>query len=67
MDRRIRSDIKLLTGIVKGLIVAWILTLFNLDVMFIEAIKPFVNFEFITAQWYIMFALIGAVSGIFRC
>ena len=43
------------------MIVAWILTWFNLDNLFIEAINQIFNVEFNTAIYWLLFLIVGIV------
>lgn len=53
----------MLGGIISGLIVAWILSLFNVDVILINAIQPFISSVQLTnAHYYTLFALIGLIG-----
>ena len=47
---------------INGLLLAWILSLFNFDTMFVEGVQTFVHFKVITAHYYLVFALLGLVS-----
>lgn len=54
----------LLSGLVEGLIVAWILVQFNVDKICIEVLQPFVNqCELTTNHFYFVLGLIGFISG----
>lgn len=55
----------ILDGFVGGLFVAWILTWFDVDLMLLEVIQPFVNIELTTSHYYILIAMIGLVGGAF--
>lgn len=46
---------------IRGLIIAWILTLFNFDAIFITAINEIFNKEVSIAVYYFVFAIIGLV------
>lgn len=47
---------------INGLLLAWILSLFNFDTIFVEGIQTFVHFKVITAHYYLLFALLGIIS-----
>ena len=47
---------------INGLLLAWILSLFNFDNIFVEAVQTFVHFKVITAHYYLLFALLGLIS-----
>jgi len=47
---------------INGLLLAWILSLFNFDTIFVEGIQTFVHFKVITAHYYLLFALLGLIS-----
>ncbi|MDA3731562.1 hypothetical protein PBV87_08755 [Niameybacter massiliensis] len=47
------------------LLVAWILTWFDVDIMMLEVIQPFMNIELTTSHYYILIAMIGLVGGAF--
>lgn len=59
-----RKEKLLLSGLVEGLIVAWILVQFNVDKICIEVLQPFVNqCELTTNHFYFVLGLIGFISG----
>lgn len=55
----------MLDGFVGGLIVAWILTWFDVDLMVIEVIQPFIDIQLTTSHYYILIATIGLIGGAF--
>lgn len=55
----------ILDGFVEGLIVAWILTWFDVDLMVLEVIQPFINVRLTTSHYYILIATIGLIGGAF--
>ena len=55
----------MLTGFVGGLITAWFLTLFHVEVILIDAIQPFVSIELNVSMYYVLFAILGMVGEIF--
>ena len=55
----------MLDGIVDGLIVAWILTIFNVDSICINVLQPFfINVKLTTNHYYFAFGAIGLIAGI---
>lgn len=56
----------MLGGIVAGLIIAWILSLFGVDIMFCDFIKETLSKEVSIATYYVLFAVIGMISGLFN-
>lgn len=55
----------MLAGIIFGLIIAWFLTLFGVDDIFINALQPFFeNIEFTTNHFYFVFGIVGCISGL---
>lgn len=56
----------MLGGFVGGLIVAWVLSLFNVDTMVLEVFQPFTDITLTSNYYYIGFALIGLIGGAFR-
>lgn len=57
----------MLDGFVGGLFVAFILSLFSVDEMILEVLKPFITTITLTkSHYYILFGLIGLVGGLFR-
>ncbi|WP_154668841.1 hypothetical protein [Niameybacter massiliensis] len=48
------------------MLVAWILTWFDVDIMMLEVIQPFMNIELTTSHYYILIAMIGLVGGAFN-
>ena len=55
----------ILDGFVGGLFAAWILTWFDVDLMVLEAIQPFIDIQLTTSHYYILIAMIGLVGGAF--
>lgn len=49
---------------IDALIVAWILTWFNLDVTLIDAINQIFNTSFTTSVYWLAFLIIGLVGNI---
>lgn len=59
-----RKERLLLSGLVEGLIVAWILVQFDVDKICIEVLQPFVNqCKLTTNHFYFVLELIGFISG----
>lgn len=56
----------MLEGFVGGLIVAWILSLFYIDIMVLEVCQAFTDTQLTTIYYYIGFALIGLIGGAFK-
>lgn len=56
----------MLDGFVGGLIVAWILSLFDVDSMVLEVCQSFTDIQLTTSYYYIGFALIGLIGGAFK-
>ena len=54
----------MLSGLIEGLIVAWVLVQFDVDKICIEVLQPFVNqCELTTSHFYVVFGFIGFISG----
>lgn len=47
---------------VYGLLVAWILSWFNIDNILIQGINELFNTNFTVAVYYLIFAVLGAIS-----
>lgn len=57
----------MINGIVYGLICAAILSLFDVDEIFITSMQPFFKNIVLTKEhYYTTFAIIGAISGLFE-
>ena len=55
----------MLGGIISGLIVAWILTIFNVDSICINVLQPFfTNVKLTTDYYYFAFGVFGLIAGI---
>ena len=52
--------------IIESLIIAWILTLFNCDRIFIDVVQPLVEMDITTNHFYFVFACIGIIYGLFK-
>lgn len=55
----------MLIGLIRGLAIAWILSLLDFDKMFINATKEVFDVEVSKDLYYVIFAFIGLVSHIF--
>ena len=55
----------MLGGIVGGLIIAWILSLFHVDIMFIQFVHEFFKITISTSSYYIFFGFFGIISSFF--
>lgn len=56
----------MLSGILGGLLTAWILELFGFGTMLISVLQPFATIPLTINHYYVMFALTGLVGSIFR-
>lgn len=56
----------MLEGLIGGLIIAWILTLFNFDMVCMTALKELINVSISKSTYYFMFAMIGLITGALR-
>ena len=56
----------MLGGFVSGLIVAWILSWFNVDSMIINSAREMFQASMSISSYYVCFGLLGAISGAFR-
>lgn len=57
---------KVVDGFVVGLIVAWILSLFNVNSMVLEVCQSFTDIQLTISYYYIGFALIGLIGGLLK-
>lgn len=53
-------------NLIGGLIIAWILTCFDVDQIFIEIVQPFIKTELTTNHFYFIFACIGILYSLFK-
>lgn len=53
----------MLEGLVSGIALAWILSLFGVDAMFIEVFQPYYSTALTSAHFYVLFALVGIIGG----
>ena len=56
----------MLEGLIGGLIIAWLLTLFNFDMVCMTALKELINVSISKSTYYFMFAMIGLITGALR-
>lgn len=56
----------MLEGLIGGLIIAWILTLFNFDMVCMTALKELINVSISKSTYYFMFAMVGLITGALR-
>lgn len=56
----------MLEGLIGGLIIAWVLTLFNFDMVCMTALKELINVSISKSTYYFMFAMIGLITGALR-
>ena len=57
----------MLEGFIGGLLTAWILTLFDMNIMIIEVLQPYVkHVELTNSHYYILLGLIGLIGGAFK-
>lgn len=54
----------MLGGLLWGLLIAWLLSIFNFDHMFINAVYELFKIRISTDVYYVVFALLGLVCGI---
>lgn len=57
----------MLRGLLGGLLVAWILSLFAFDKMVINSIHEVFDIEVSKDLYYVIFALIGLIGYILKC
>ena len=54
----------MLGGLLWGLLIAWILSIFNFNYMFINAVYELLRLIISTDVYYVVFALLGLIYGI---
>ena len=54
----------MLGGLLWGLLIAWILSIFNFNYMFITAVYELLRLKISTDVDYVVFALLGLIYGI---
>ncbi|MDK0563483.1 hypothetical protein P5E48_09120 [Clostridium perfringens] len=54
----------MLGGLLWGLLIAWILSIFNFDYMFINGVYELWGLKISTDVYYVVFALLGLICGI---
>lgn len=50
----------MIDGLLTGLVLAWILSFFGVDEIFVGAIQPFID-KITTVHYYFLFAVLGAI------
>ena len=55
----------MLSGLISGLIVAWLLDCFNVSKMILEVVQPLVSIQLTVSHYYVALGLIGLVGGAF--
>lgn len=56
----------MLGGVLGGLLIAWILSIFNFDSMFINTLYELLGLSISTDAYYVIFALLGAIGSIMK-
>jgi len=57
----------MMSSIIDALLIAWILTWFDIDDMFIEVLQPlFKNITLTSSHFYLLFLIIGIIVAIFK-
>lgn len=56
----------MLGGVLGGLLIAWILSIFNFDRMFINALYELLGLSISTDAYYVIFVLLGAIGSIMK-
>ncbi|MDM0490938.1 hypothetical protein QTH10_04690 [Clostridium perfringens] len=56
----------MLGGVLGGLLIAWILIIFNFDRMFINTLYELLGLSISTDAYYVIFALLGAIGSIIK-
>ncbi|TBX16663.1 hypothetical protein [Clostridium perfringens] len=54
----------MLGGLLWGLLIAWILSIFNFNYMFINVVYELLRLKISTDVYYVVFALLGLIYGI---
>ncbi|EOU1723100.1 hypothetical protein LI058_14015 [Clostridium perfringens] len=54
----------MLGGLLWGLLIAWILSIFNFNYMFINAVYELLRLKISTDVYYVVFVLLGLIYGI---
>lgn len=54
----------MLGGLLMGLLIAWILSIFNFDYMFINAVYELLGLKISTDVYYVVLVLLGLIYGI---
>jgi len=61
-----RKEIVMLEGIVGGLIIGWILSIFGVNNICIEVLQPFINIPLTNSHYYFVFGLLGCIGGLIK-
>ena len=56
----------MLGGVLGGLLIAWILSIFSFDHMFINALYELLGLSISIDAYYVIFALLGAIGSIMK-
>ena len=56
----------MLGGVLGGLLIAWILSIFNFDSMFINTLDELLGLSISTDAYYVIFALLGAIGSVMK-
>lgn len=51
-------------GLVGGLVIAWLLSCFNVDSMVLEVLQPHISVVLTQSHYYIGFAILGLIGGL---
>ena len=54
----------MLSGLVDGLLVGWILTYFDVDEIAIDVLQPFTDVTLTQSHYYFVLGIIGLISGV---
>lgn len=54
----------MLDGIISGLLVAWVLSWFNIHNMLIDVLQPYINLDLTINHYYVAFLVIGMIGGL---
>jgi hypothetical protein len=53
----------MLEGFINGLFIAWVLTIFNIDDVILDAIEEIFNKKYSINVYYLIAGILGAISG----
>ena len=56
----------MLDGLLNGLLTAWFLRMFEIDIIFIGALQPFFVAEITVNHYYFVFGIIGCIGGLVK-